>query len=415
MNKEINERIETIKKGNVPDGYKRTRMGIIPNEWREVQLRDIAKAVTKKNIDNSITVTFTNSATKGVIKQTDYFEKQISNSENTYGYYVVEQDDYIYNPRISDFAPCGPINKSNFEENGIVSPLYTVFKLRNDLKKNKYIEMYLNSSFWRRYMCSVANYGARHDRMNITNNDFFRMPVPFPPLVEQQKIAEILSRCDTVIEECKKQMEEYKSLKKTCLNKMFPKKGSNTPEIRFPGFTDAWEQRKLGDILRTLSFKPYLKTPEQDGKIEIIQQGNDPIIGFANGEPCEDFRNTVIFGDHTLSLYKPKSPFFVATDGVRILQGVNEMDGNYLLSLLERNRPKSEGYKRYYSILADREVFFTDNRDEQKQIGTYFEQLDNLITLHQRKLEAYTQMKKALTQLLLTGIVRVNKQQKILP
>lgn len=248
MNKEIKERIETINKGEVPDGYKRTRMGIIPNEWREVQLRDIAKAVTKKNIDNSITVTFTNSATKGVIKQTDYFEKQISNSENTYGYYVVEQDDYIYNPRISDFAPCGPINKSNFEENGIVSPLYTVFKLRNDLKKNKYIEMYLNSSFWHRYMCSVANYGARHDRMNITNNDFFRMPVPFPPLVEQQKIAEILSRCDTVIEECKKQVEEYKSLKKTCLNKMFPKKGSNIPEIRFPGFADAWEQRKLGEL-----------------------------------------------------------------------------------------------------------------------------------------------------------------------
>ena len=174
--------------------------------------------------------------------------------------------------------------------------------------------------------------------------------------------------------------------------------GKKVPKIRFAGFTDAWEQRKLGDILRTLSFKPYLKTPEQDGKFEIIQQGNDPIIGFANGEPCEDFRNTVIFGDHTLSLYKPKSPFFVATDGVRILQGVNEMDGNYLLSLLERNRPKSEGYKRYYSILADREVLFTDNRDEQKQIGTYFEQLDNLITLHQRKLDKLVILKKAMLE-----------------
>ena len=159
--------------------------------------------------------------------------------------------------------------------------------------------------------------------------------------------------------------------------------------------TKVWEQRKLGDILRTLSFKLYLKAPEQDGKFEIIQQGNDPIIGFANGEPCDDFKNTVIFGDHTLSLFKPKRPFFVATDGVRILQGINGIDGNYLLSLLERNRPKSEGYKRYYSILADREIFFTDNSDEQTQIGSYFRQLDNIITLHQRKLEKLKNIKKS--------------------
>lgn len=86
-----------------------------------------------------------------------------------------------------------------------------------------------------------------------------------------------------------------------------------------------------------------------------------------------------------MSLYKPSRPFFVATDGVRILQGVDEMDGNYLLSLLEINRPKSEGYKRYYSILADREVFFTNNREEQIHIGAYFRNLDNLITLHQKR------------------------------
>ena len=141
----------------------------------------------------------------------------------------------------------------------------------------------------------------------------------------------------------------------------------------------------MGDILKTLPFQPYLKGPEQGGKYVIVQQGNEPIVGFANGEPCEDFRNTVIFGDHTLSLYKPRGPFFVATDGVCILQGVNEMDGNYLLSLLEKNKPQSEGYKRYYSILADRDAFFSANRDEQERIGSYFKRLDNLITLHQRK------------------------------
>ena len=169
-----------------------------------------------------------------------------------------------------------------------------------------------------------------------------------------------------------------------------------TPKLRFKGFTDAWEQRKLGEVLRTIPFKPFLKIPEQGGKYEIIQQGNEPIIGYANGEPCEDFRNTVIFGDHTLSLYKPKQPFFVATDGVRILQGTNDMYGYYLLSLLEGNSPQSEGYKRYYSILADREVLFTENHYEQVKIGLYFKNLDNLITLHQRKLDRLKNIKKSM-------------------
>lgn len=145
----------------------------------------------------------------------------------------------------------------------------------------------------------------------------------------------------------------------------------------------------MGDVLRTLPFKQFLKTPERDGKYEIIQQGNEPIIGYANGELCEDFRNTVIFGVLTLSLYKPKQPFFLATDGFRILKGTNDMDGYYLLSLLEGNSPQSEGYKRYYSILVDREILFTENHYEQVQIGFYFKQLNNLITLHQRKSITY--------------------------
>ena len=156
------------------------------------------------------------------------------------------------------------------------------------------------------------------------------------------------------------------------------------PKIRFKGFTDDWEQRKLGELLQTLSFKTFLKEPEQDGRYEIIQQGNEPIIGFANGTPCNDYEDTVIFGDHTLSLYKPKSPFFVATDGVRIVKGKGKIDGFYLMVLLEKYKPQSEGYKRYYGILVDSCCYITREAVEQNQIGDLFNKIDNLITLHQR-------------------------------
>ena len=173
---------------------------------------------------------------------------------------------------------------------------------------------------------------------------------------------------------------------------------NNVPKIRFPGFTEPWEQRKLGDILTCIPFKQYLKSPEQDGKFEIIQQGNEPIIGYANGNPCNDFKDTVVFGDHTLSLYKPKEPFFVATDGVRIIKGLNSMNGNYLNVLLEKYKPQSEGYKRYFSILSDKQCYITNNHDEQIKIGKYFEAFDNLISLNQRKLEHLQKQKKGLLQ-----------------
>lgn len=248
MNSQIKQRIDQIRRGEVPEGYKKTKVGIVPEEWEITKLYLISSHVSKKNTNGEVQTTFTNSATQGVIKQTDYFDKEISNKENITSYYVVQENDYIYNPRISVSAPCGPINKSHFSENGIVSPLYTVFRLNDVFQQNKYIEFFFKSSFWHSYMCGIANYGARHDRMNITNYDLFNMPIPFPPIAEQEKIAEILQTQDKVIELQQKKIDELKRLKKGYLSKMFPKKGCNVPEIRFPGFTDAWEQRKLGDI-----------------------------------------------------------------------------------------------------------------------------------------------------------------------
>ena len=224
---------------------------------------------------------------------------------------------------------------------------------------------------------------------------------------EQSRIAEILMQWDKAIELQEKLIEAKQKLKKYYLKKMFPKKGSNIPEIRFPGFTAPWEQRKLGDLLQTLPFKQFLKEPEPDGKYEIIQQGNEPVIGLANGTPCGDYKDVVIFGDHTLSLYKPQRPFFVATDGVRIVKGQIDTNGYYLLSLLERYKPQSEGYKRYFSILADTNCITTYNASEQKQIGVFFERLDNLIALHQQKRDKLLKQRKAMQQYLLTGIVRV--------
>ena len=256
-----------------------------------------------------------------------------------------------------------------------------------------FVSTIVRSSLFIEQLTAVLVAGAQP---NVSSKDIDSFDFFFPKCKEEQeKIGKYFLSIDHLITLHQRKLEKLKIVKKAMLENCFPKNGEKVPKFRFSGFTGDWEQRKLGDVLRTLPFKQFLKTPEQGGKYEIIQQGNEPIIGYANGEPCESFRNTVIFGDHTLSLYKPKKPFFVATDGVRILQGTNDMDGYYLLSLLEGNSLKSEGYKRYYSILLDREVLLTENHCEQVQIGLCFKHFDHLITLHQRKLEKLKIIKKS--------------------
>ena len=265
-----------------------------------------------------------------------------------------------------------------------------------DIKPHEDYDTHFIMNWLRKSKESIIGTYLQGGQGNLSGTIVTSLMVDCPDYDEQKKIGEFFTNIDKLITLHQRKLERLKNVKKSMLDKMFPKDGEVVTEIRFKGFTDAWEQRKLGEVLRTIPFKPFLKIPEQGGKYEIIQQGNEPIIGYANGEPCEDFRNTVIFGDHTLSLYKPKQSFFVATDGVRILQGTNDMDGYYLLSLLEGNSPQSEGYKRYYSILADREVLFTENHYEQVKIGLYFKNLNNLITLHQRKLDKLKNIKKSM-------------------
>ena len=214
MNKkqEIKNRIDLINKGEVPAGYKNSWGYVYPEEWDLSTLNSLCSKVQKKNKDNAQLQVLTNSATKGVILQEEYFDREIVNNENTDGYYIVEAGDFMYNPRISAAAPAGPINRNNLGISGIASPLYSIFRAKQTTNTN-FIERYFESSFWHGYMKRVSNQGARHDRLNLLDEDFYKMPIPQPKVEEQEKIAEILSCCDKVIELKEKTIEEKYKIK----------------------------------------------------------------------------------------------------------------------------------------------------------------------------------------------------------
>ena len=187
-------------------------------EWEDKPLNEIASKRSGKNKDGSISEVLTNSATQGIIKQGDYFEREIVTKSNLNGYYIVNLDDFVYNPRISVHAPVGPIKRNKICL-GVMSPLYTVFTVSEG--NLAYLEYFFDSNFWHDYVKGVANSGARHDRMNITNKDFFDMPIFYPCLEEQTKIANFLSSIDQKIEVVAQQIEQAKTWKKGLLQQMF--------------------------------------------------------------------------------------------------------------------------------------------------------------------------------------------------
>ncbi len=188
-------------------------------EWEEIRLGDIARRITSKNTDNSIDMVFSNSAINGIVIQNEFFDKDIANRDNLTGYYIVKSDDFVYNPRISKHAPSGPINRNKYEFLGIVSPIYTVFHINNN-EIIDYFEYFFSSTFWFRYMKAIANYGARHDRMNIINSNFMKMPIPYPSKQEQKKIAQALSTADKDIELLKNELKSLKEQKKGLMQKL---------------------------------------------------------------------------------------------------------------------------------------------------------------------------------------------------
>ncbi|WP_172843736.1 restriction endonuclease subunit S [Enterococcus thailandicus] len=218
-----------------------------------------------------------------------------------------------------------------------------------------------------------------------------------PNLDEQREIGAFFFNLNNLITLHQRKLDLLKETKKGFLQKMFPKNGAKVPEIRFPGFTGDWEDREFSEIVKTTGYKAYLSEAFEVGEYPVIQQGDKPILGYSDKKPFENFEDVVLFGDHTLSLYKPETPFLVATDGLKIIT-VPNFSGSFLLSLLEKYVPESQGYKRHFTILKKEQVAFPTDVKERVLIGEFFTQIDRTITLHERELDLLKETKKGFLQ-----------------
>ncbi|MCG2402808.1 restriction endonuclease subunit S [Staphylococcus epidermidis] len=216
--------------------------------WKEFILNDVSIKKSKKNKNNLYNETFTNSAEYGIVSQKEYFDKEISNKKNLNNYYIVEPNDFVYNPRISNLAPVGPINRNKLNRTGVMSPLYTVFSTKLSIKS--FLEYYFKTSKWHRFMKLNGDSGARSDRFTIKQSLFIKMPIFLPSNQEQEKIGDFFSKLDQQIELEEKKLELLEQQKRGYMQKIF------TQKLRFKDKTGNiypnWKTTELKDILEKI-------------------------------------------------------------------------------------------------------------------------------------------------------------------
>ena len=425
MNLTIKARIESIRRGEVPEGYKRTKAVILPVDWGFNHLSQLAEKSKTKNCEKRYTKILTNSANEGIISQTDYFDKQIANNDNIEGYYIVKNGDFVYNPRISVAAPCGPINCYHGEETGVMSPLYTVFSVDIEKIERDYIEQFFSSTSWHRYMKSVANYGVRSDRMNLSDEDFFLLPVPMPARAEQQKIAEILAGQDRVIALKEKLLAEKQKQKKYLMQQLL------TGKKRLPGFSCEWRIVKLKEVLRERDEKNVAQNLEicsvavQKGVVNQIEH-----LGRSFAASDTSNYNVVLFGDIVYTKSPTgEFPFGIIKQSQLDKAAVSPLYGvfkpityalgyilhcyfeipintnNYLNPIIQKGAKNTINISNT-TFLSNKLLLPMDEK-EQTAIAEILSTADKEIELLKKDIEQEKLKKKSLMQLLLTGIVRV--------
>ena len=376
--------------------------------WEQRKLSEITDKVTEKNAGLQYVETFTNSAEFGIISQRDFFDHDIAKLGSLDGYYIVKNEDFVYNPRISTSAPVGPINRNKLGRTGVMSPLYTVFR-PHDIDTT-YLEHFFKCDYWHSFMNFNGDSGARSDRFSIRDNVFFQMPIPIPDIDEQRKIGELLTCLDHLITLHQRKYEKLLKVKKSMLEKMFPRDGADVPEIRFDGFTDAWEQRKLGDI--------YIERNER-GNAELDILSVSIHHGISQNELDTDELGKSVRRSDDKSLYKHVYYGDLVFNMMRAWQGAIGVVKNegmvspaYISAIpddsvfpefmdycLRRkciiNQINNLSYgvtdfrKRLYWEPFTRVTIMMPSVDEQRKITDIFRQLDDLITLHQRKYNWY--------------------------
>ena len=372
--------------GNTPN----IRFKGFTDDWEQRKFGSLLKEIREKTkIENEDTLL--SCAIDGMYLNSELFS-HFRGSSNI-GYLKVKKNDLILSAQNLHLGNC---NVNLRFEHGIISPAYKVYELVTC--DPFFIQAWVKQDSTKDFFLNASTEGASVCRKNIVWDELYKQTLPIPKLKEQEQIGQYFNELDNLITLHQRKCDETKKLKKFMLQKMFPKKDAKKPEIRFAGFTDDWEQRKLVDVVDVRSGRDY----------KHLEEGDIPVYGTGGymlsvNEALSDDEDAIGIGRKGTidNPYILRAPFWTV-DTLFYAVPRDKYDLNFVFHIFQnvnwKAKDESTGVPSLSKATINAVETLMPEYAEQKKIGEYFSYLDNFITLHQRKCDELKEFKKYMLQ-----------------
>ncbi len=269
-----------------------------------------------------------------------------------------------------------------------------------DVLDSNYLSTYFNTEKHKNYAIKVS---TGDGRSNYNLKDFNRLSVPLPLLDEQKKIGFFFKQLNDTIALHQRKLDKSKELKSAYLAEMFPTEGERKPKRRFAEFSDDWEQRKLGQLLKYEQPTKYIvESTNYDDSFDtpVLTAGQSFVLGYTDEKSgikkADEYDPVIIFDDFTTSSHYVDFPFKVKSSAMKLLTLKDEKDDFYFAyQILDNVNYNVQNHERHWISKFSEFEFLCPTSEEQRKIGEYFRKLNNLITFNQRKLDKLQNIKKA--------------------
>ena len=392
--------------------------------WEQRKLGDVVKEITRNDPESEAPIMMI-TANNGFIEQSERYAFNNA-GESLKKYILLKKGELAYNHGASKLRPYGSCFALTTAENARIPFVYHCFSAEN--QNAEFMSIELNGAEIENQLRKIVSSGARMDGLlNISFDEYTSVSVLLPGTEEQDRIADFFRHLDNLITLHQRKFEKLTNVKKSMLEKMFPQNGSSYPEIRFKGFTDPWEQRKLGELVDRVVRKNTNNESTLPLTISAQYGLVDQITYFNNRVASRDVSNYYLVLNGEFAYNKSTSdgyPFGAVKRLDLYEKGVlstlyivfapkkeQQIDSDYLTVFFDTDRwhkgvaeRAAEGARNHGLLNISAEDFFDIDLSvpkdivEQKQIGAFIRQLDNLITLHQRELEKLQNIKKSMLE-----------------
>lgn len=384
--------------------------------WEQRKVGTLIEDYTEKTVTQNQYPVLTSSQQQGIVLQEDYFADRQVTTDNNVGYYVLPKGYFTYRSR-SD-TDVFVFNRNNIVDKGIISYYYPVFAPKSC--DSNFLLRRLNHGIKKQLSMAAEGTGQKV----LAHAKFKNMVVDVPSQSEQEKIGTILEELDTLITLHQRKYEKLVNIKKSMLDKMFPQNGASVPEIRFKGFTDPWEQRKLGDAFERV----VRKNTNNESRLPLTISAQDGLVDqityFNNRVASRDVSNYYLVYNGEFAYNKSTSDGYPFGAVKRLdwyekgvlstlyivfaLKHPEKDDSDFMTVFYDTDRwhrgvaeRAAEGARNHGLLNISADDFFDidttmpEDKVEQEKIGRLLKKLDTLITLHQRKLEKLQNIKKS--------------------